>query len=349
MNLVFTEEYISSIPDPSEHFERGFSTLLATNPYFSELRERLERIVHSLPKNYKPRFINNLKSTKDKTCLSSISELFVYEKLVLEFNPVEIETTLEIVDNKTPDFWVENNVAFEVATLFEKIVPYEYDIIEALNEIESDIKLMLGGIWNIKDKNKSLKTSKIKSQFEELFRNNSEITKLTPFVIHTEEGVILKGNMYKGKREHSTVGSISHSHGFDVQDPNYKKTARKSILKKLRKYKKLTEAGLPLVVVIYNRVDWITDVESWDEILYGDKEFEFKPNTTETLTIKRRGGIISPNKNTTLSSILIRDITTKDGYYFIDNTYARTPLDADLKSRIIKSFDGKEITKVFFN
>ena len=350
MSKIFTNEYIKSITQ-SNFFERGFAGLMATNSYFKDLREKLEKIISKIPEEEVGNYILKLKSTNDIECLSAVSELFIFERLSSQFSDVEIEMPIKIIDNKTPDFWVDKEYKFavEVATVFEQINPLEYEIIETLNNIESEIKIMLSTIWNIKGRKEQIKLKKIKQQFESLFEENKNITELKPFNIQTDEGIILRGKLYKGNKSHSTVGSRNHSYGFDIEDPDYKKIVRKRILQKLRRYKKLTTNEIPLIVVLYNRVSWINEIRDWDEIIYGDKEYIFKTNSLEVEKISRRNTVIGPDKNTTLSAIVTNNLLEKDTYFYIENPYARAKVNGALKNKLLKAFNAKEIKELPIN
>lgn len=332
MAKIFTNEFVESLDDTRNYFERKYIEILSTKEDFKSFREKLEKIILTVPENIRQTFINKIRSYKDTHCLSAISELIIFEGLNKEFNCVEFETRLEQIDGKTPDFWVDKSIAFEVATIFEQLNPFEYELAETLNKIHnSNIKVMLGVVWNIPPKSQP-KLKRIKKYFEELFKNNQNIKELTPFFHRTEEGIILRGYLYKGDVRHQTVGRVTHSYGFREDDINYKKIARKRIQDKLRKYKKLSDEGFPVIVVIFNRVDWIlSDEKFWDETIFGD----IKNN-------RRTNILVTPDKNTSLSAVIVRDSMNENGSFLIKNPFAKVKID-HIQRKIEGAFKTKEI------
>lgn len=340
---IFTDDYISTIQIPANPLERRFSTLLASKDYFKPIRERLEAIISKYPNSHKQTIINNIRSEDDETCQEAISELYVFDCLSNEFNPIEIEPQLPYLlgNQKTPDFWVENNSIFEVATIFYKYDPLELDIVETLNTIQSPIKLMLDVIRN--KPNHQPRLSVIKKEFDGLLKSKKGITKIEDVFLKSKTGISFSGQICKGDINHPTVGRVTHSYGFDEDDTDYKNTARNVIRNKLKKYSNITNLGHPLIVVIYNRNDFL-EYNDWEEIAFGDREYLFNQ---ESATIKgglRKHSIIQPNANTSLSALLVKDLTRPYGYILIKNPYAKTTIDS-IQARIEKAFQTRELRK----
>jgi hypothetical protein len=340
---IFTDDYLSSIQNPANPLERRFSTLLATKDYFEPIRERLEVILGKYPNTYKQIMIGKIRSEDDEACLSAISELNIFDCLTREFNPIQIEPELPcLLGNQTkPDFWVESNSIFEVATIFCKYDPLELDIVETLNKIRNPIKLMLGPIRSKPDEQPRL--SDIKKEFEGLLKSKESITKIEDFFFKSKTGVLFSGKVYKGDINHPTVGSVMYSQGFDKHDIDYKNTARKAIRKKLRKYSKITNLGYLLIIVLYNRNDFLLD-EDWEEIVFGDREYLFDQTTARIKEVLGKNAIIQPKANKSLSALIVKDLTRPDGYILIKNPYAKTTIDG-IQTRIEEAFQTRELQR----
>jgi hypothetical protein len=136
---------------------------------------------------------------------------------------------------------------------------------------------------------------------------------------------------------------VMYSQGFDKHDIDYKNTARKAIRKKLRKYSKITNLGYPLIIVLYNRNDFLLD-EDWEEIAFGDREYLFDQTTARIKGVLGKNAIIQPNANKSLSALIVKDLTRPDGYILIKNPYAKTTIDG-IQTRIEEAFQTRELQR----
>ena len=336
MTLIFTNEFNQLIDQPVSPFDRSYIKSLAMSPNLIPIRDRLESIIAKYPVDKRNEMINLIRSFSDIECLSRISELYVFDNLFNNFDRIDIEPPLAIIDNKTPDFWVNNSLAFEVATLFEQSDPHEYSIIETLNSIKSEVKVLLSPIRNI-PRNESPKLREIRDHFVDLFQQKTNIHQLEPFVYQSSQDILISGQLYKANVDRFTVGSIMTPYGFDDDDPDYKKSVRKTIKDKTSKYKKLSEHGYPFVLVLYNLNDNL-DNEEFDEIIFGDIGCYI--NNGQITEIRQGNMMFHPNKYTSLSAILIKDYTTANDFFLFENPYAKVPI-TQFRDVIIKAFNVK--------
>ena len=332
MNIIFTDEFVSTLRK-GKYFERKQIELISTSPNSERFRNQLEKIIKKFPSGKRDELINKIRSLDDETSLAAISELLAYEFIqrLFDKNSIQIEPVLKEVDNKTPDFFVENEMVFEVTTLFEKINTSWHDIVETINTIKTDFRVMLS-VNNI-PADKRIKLKEIKNQFIKLFEDNRELEQIKNFNFQSKEGVILSGTISKGKTGNPTVGAVSTSYGFNSPDTiDYVKTARKKINKKISKYKKITNFGYPLVIIVYNSNKWIHDYE-WDEIIYGDDVNNLNEENDEKVEKRKRNGIIIPHKSSSVSAILISSRNEPGKFLFFCNKNAKQPLSKEIIQR----------------
>lgn len=336
MPLIFTDEYIDSVSVSHWPFEGRYIKRLATDEKMGYLRKKIEDILVDYPEAKKDRMIDAIKFLSDLECRASLSELFVFGRLIKYFSNVEVEIPLDFLDNKTPDFWVENEIAFEVVSLFETTSPIEDSIIETLNSIRSRVKIMLDSIKNLPE-DRLPKLKEIRNYFENLLNQNQSLSKPIEFIHQFSQGIVISGKLYKGEIAHSTVGAKINS---ALVTP-YNKSVRGRIREKIRKYKKLKTNGFPFIVVLYSYNDWL-DVEDFDEILLGDMEYSVNSRTAKIQNVNRKNAIFNPKRNTSLSAVLIKDHSMDDEYFLIENPHAAIKLDK-YKDRIRKAFKTREL------
>ena len=110
IKYIFTEDFLKSIKNPSENFERKYIYLLSTKNGLADRRDKLEIIINTYPKDKIEKIVARIKSEDDDTSHSAIHELFVYEKLFRGFTNIEVEPNKSIFGNLTPDFFVDNSI-----------------------------------------------------------------------------------------------------------------------------------------------------------------------------------------------------------------------------------------------
>ncbi|MBN2028626.1 hypothetical protein JW824_00120 [bacterium] len=340
MTVIFTKEFIDSMDKPVGLFERSYIRYLATNPNLKHLRDELEKIISIYPNEKQNGMIKCIRSFDDSQCKSHIAELRVYGILNSNFEDVQIEVPLEIVDNKTPDFWVDGTIAFEVATPFETKNVHELEIIECISRIESKTKAIIQIIGNIPN-DENPKLSEIKQGFIHILNEKENLTRPENFeYVSPSQNIYIAGRLWPGVQKSSSVVGVFDSYEFNEKnDQDYKELVRKIIKRKLKKYKKLADQEFPLVLVIYNDIDWLDEIEL-DEIVNGDRCFAVNGNTLHMF--RSSNMIIHPNRNRGLSAVLVRDYTTLDEYYLIKNPNALVPL-GDFEEVVKIAFKTKEL------
>lgn len=339
MSLIFTDDFLQKVGNSSNHFEREYVRFLAKNPKMATLRQQLEDIIVNYPEAKRNEMITNLRSFDDIQCQSRISELIIFDKLAKVFHDLEVEPVLAEVDGRTPDFWIPGRVAIELFTIFDKTNPHEDSIIETLNTIRSSVKIIMLSIKNIGDD--SPKMGEIRDYFIKLFEQKEGITALEPFYYKTNQGIIISGFLHKGNVDHPTVSGVWSTYGSTEGDPDYKKIVRGRIKGKLKKYKKLVNSNIPIVVIIANRNTWI-DEKDYDEILFGDEQFNFNPNDVSNFWVTRTDVFLRRDQHTSLSAVLIEDNTNYGTYFLIENPFARVNVDS-IRSEIRSAFPTKEL------
>jgi len=323
--MIFTKDYIASIRNPGNPFERKYIFLLSTHPYLKHLRERIDLIFTKYPEEKRSTLINKIKSENDIDCFSAISELFVFEILNDNFEQVDVETPLPIINNATPDFWVDNSIAFEVATIFNIDDPFESEIYEAFNQIHSNFRTIIYEINNPSHIQPTI--SEIKNEFQKLINSNSELSigDYKDFEIIVKNNIRIIGKLFKSGKNKNTVVGTSMSYDYSKEQTIlYENRIRNRIREKLLKYGKLTKKGIPFVAVIYDRTDLYFD-KFWQELIFtGNNK------------------IFNPNFNTSLTALLIKDYDTGYNYKLAKNPYARQKLGT-LEEKIKAAFTTREL------
>jgi len=339
---IFTPEFINSIKKPGQPFERRYINYLSTYKRIEWVRDKIEHIIVKYLAEKKPSLIDRIRSEDDTICLSAISELYVFDLLISNFKKVEVEPELKFLNGKMPDFFVDDKYIFEVATLFTKINPFEFEIYEALNEIEGNTKVMLGSIYNLPKT--SPKLSEIKKEFEDLFEKHKSTEMPVDFEIKTKQGIVIGGRLHSGKPEHSTVGAIVS--GLN-DDEDSKKRTRNVIRAKLRKYNQAKLEKVPFFIVLYNLDDNLIFDEDWDEIIFGAKKFIFDEKGVALQNIIRENSVIQKGQNRSLSGLLIRDYDSYNSghnYIMVKNKFAFNPID-EIEGQIKVAFKARPLIK----
>jgi hypothetical protein len=318
MPLVFTNEFIESLKPAGNPFERAYIAQLAKDTKAAALRDRIEALLAKYPEDNRDVMITQIRSVSDIECRSNLAELYVYGNLIEHFKVVQVEPPLSFLDNKTPDFWVDDRAAFEVATLFEEDDPNYFAIVETLNSLTGNIKLILSHC-TIQTPDKTPRLKPIREFFADLFAKKADITKPESFLYRSPD-VIIAGNMYRGDPAHPTVGSIIKSY-TSSDGSDYQKAVRRVVKRKLAKYKKLAEAKRSLAIVLYNLNDWL-DLDDFDEIFFGSVAFDVDWDTRRPNNLRREGAVMNPAFNRSLSAVLVKDIGQLNRYFLIENPWA---------------------------
>lgn len=355
MAYIFTPEFLQSIDDSTNAFERNdiarIALLEGDNP--KQYRELLESYIAQYPVDKRDPLIELIRSPSDIESKAARAELIVFGLLISLYKKVDVEPAIKDIfslpeeltefGQKTPDFIADNKVVFEVASIFEAPDPIEQSIIETINTIDGGTHIFNLRIVNhLPDKNPRL--SKIKDLVSaQLEKHTGE--PLEPFVLNSPEGIVISGYMYTGDPSHATVGGTISSYGFSDNEKEYVNAIRNNpISKKIRKYRFLSKIRIPHVLVIYNYNDWL-DPEDFDDIFFGDKEYHVSLSANSIDSVTRRNSILQPQKNTSLSAVLIRNYRTRDGFYLLENPWAEVHL-GDHLSDIRKAFKTKPLLPV---
>ncbi len=323
--MIFTEEFIAKIKKPSKSFERKYINFLSTEPDLLHLRKKIDQILTKYPEDKRTKLIKDIKNENDSICFSALSELFVFEVLCNNFEKVEVQIPLPNLNNLTPDFWVDDSLAIEVATIFNIVDPFENEIYEAFNQVRTNFKTIIYEINNASHNQPKL--SEIKNEFIKLLNINSElqIGNIIDYKIITKNNISIIGKLFKSKDKNNTVAGTSMKFDFsEVQTILYQKRISGRIREKLLKYGKLTHQGIPLIVVIYDKTDLYFDT-FWNDLLSNGP--------------KR---IFNPRFNTSLTALLIKDYDTGYDYKLAKNPYARVKLGG-LEDKIQKAFGTREL------
>lgn len=329
--MIFTKEYIKSIKNPGNVFERRYINLLATEPELQWLREKIDTIIENFPLKHRDTISSRIKNEDDQVLFSALSELFVFDILYKNFNIVEIEKPIFINGNRAPDFWVEDALAIEVVTLFDKQNPFVLEIYETINRIDTNFIVMFQDISCLTDS--TPKFSEIKRLFIDKFHELSSLSvgQSTSFEIETSQGIRLEGKVYKSTINHPTVGAVMYDYSDNrIKRKIYEKTIRNRIKEKLDKYKKLSNQGYPLIIVIYDRTEMVFD-DFWSDLILGASD---SPNNEQPLFTKKN--------NSGLSAILVKDYDTGHDFKLFENIYAKVPL-LNWKTSICDAFRVREI------
>lgn len=331
MTNVFTDEFKSNFDSSDSPYNGSFIKNLTINEKLIELRNRIEDMIGKYPKEKKSTIIENIRSFNEIISRSNLSELYTYNILYNNYQSVEVEKPLDFVNNKTPDFWVDQNKAFEVFSTFETDNPIEYAIHETINAISTERKIILGPIKNLSDEIYP-KLSEIRHYFLGLLNREPNSKDPEPFIKRFSQGFILSGKLYKGNKRHTTIGAKI---GGVITNTGYISSVRKRIKDKISKYSGISKSGYPLIIVIYNYNDFLDNNDIYT-VLFGDEIHEVDMNTGK-VTISHKNGLIRKDINTSLSSILVRKRGSLDEYHLVNNPFARVQLGKH-EEKIIKSF-----------
>lgn len=335
MAYIFTKEFINSVEKTYSPFERSYIKYLATFPKLEHKRRKLEEIILNYPEDKRSEMINLIRSFEDTESIAYINELYVYGILYKHFSSINVEKPLKCIDNKTPDFFVNNSLAFEVTTLFEQTDPNEYSIIETLDEIESNIKIANFAIKNLPQSGTPV-LSEIKSHFLEVFQEKEDsLYQPEKFIFYFSDGVVISGIMYRGNQRKPTVSSVASTNGINRYDTQYEVVLRRKIKSKLKKYKDLSYNNYSLILVIFDNTKWLEE-EDYHKILFG----EYTTDPSQQME-GRRNVLLRPNKYNCLSALLMKDSTSSDTYFFIKNPYASVRIDP-YEEKIIKAFNANQ-------
>lgn len=308
--MLFDNEKLRKLSNEQNLFERDYVRLLATSPELKWLREDLEKAFKKIPEKIRNKIFCDFWASDEK-CFSVITELSIFDKLFNKFGNVKIEPSLSFANNKTPDFLINNQVCIEVLTVFHKIHPFEYSIRESINSLESNVSVLL---FEIKyDWKSQPKLSEIKNKFKELFSLNRRISFPVDFEFITKQGIGISGSLIPKKGYKSNIQGLMDSSIGEIENSII--SVRNRIKSKLNKYKAVSKRELPLVLMIKNRNDLLFDKE-WVKIIYG-----------EEINGKTKNGILNPNKNTSLTCILVTEYDSQfDQYMNFENPFAKNPL-----------------------
>lgn len=331
MTYVFTDEFKSKFDSSDSPYNGSFIKNLTINENLKGLRRRIEDVIVEYPKEKRSTIIENIRSFSEIISRSNLSELYTYEILYKNYKSVEVEKPLDFVNYKTPDFWVDQNKAFEVFSSFEEDKPIEYAIHETINSIKTERKIILGPIKNLSDEYYP-KLSEVRDYFLELLSEGPNSKKPEPFFKRFSQGFILSGRLYKGNKKHATIGAKIDG---VVTNTGYISSVRKRIKNKISKYSGVSKSGYPLIIVLFNYIDYL-DNDDIDAVLFGDEINQVDLNTRRW-TISRKNTLIQKGKNTSLSTILVRKKGSLDEFHLINNPFARVPL-GNHEKKVIKSF-----------
>jgi len=336
MSLVFTDDFKKKFEPDDSPYDGSFIKKLTLNENLSFLRNRIEKAIAKYPQNKRTTMIDNLHSFSEIICRSSLSELYTFDILHKNYDVVNVEKPLNFVNNKTPDFWVNENLVFEVLSTFEEEKPKEGAIKEAINSIKTNYKIVLGPIKRLTE-NEYPKLSEVREYFLKLLKDDSRLNSLKSFQHKFSQGFVLSGKIYRGKKEHATVGAeISGA----VINNNYISSVRNRIEKKVKKYSDVSKSDFPFIVVLFNYNDFL-GFEDILSVLFGDEKYSVNMDTLKEW-YWRENSMIQENKNTSLSAILVRKKSTLDEFYLYENPYARVPIDSHV-DKIITAFKAERI------
>ena len=250
--LIFTPDFVQSLTASGAAFERQEIARLAKLPALAEFRRRLEKAIRAYPADKRPVLIQRIRSVEAKELRSAVSELLVYDFLQKEFGEVLVEPELEKCRGKKPHFvLIADRIVVEVATLFEQPNPHVSAIIETINQLRSESKILNLRVLNTA-KASTPRLSEIRDGVSEILGSYDRLSTLEPFEFVASDRVIVKGFLYKGSLEHPIVGGVAGEYGFSSDDPDYKAAVRKHVLQaKAHKYRSLVHAGkMKLVLVL---------------------------------------------------------------------------------------------------
>jgi hypothetical protein len=345
MPLIFTDAFLATIGSEPAPFEGSLIKRIALSgdPALSDRRHDLEGKMSAYPEPLQEELAGRTRSFDDDESLAAQAELDVHGILRTEFDPIEVEPALAAVGGKTPDFWVERGIAFEVASLFERNVPVEAKIIEALNSEPSKVKVFGLRLHNIPT-DKYPKISEARARIRDAFVGYSGAKALDPFHVQTRDGMHITGYLYLGDPAHPTVGGTIGAYGFHEDDPNYRQSVRKRVIqKKYGKYKALANLGFPLILVMHNFNAWL-DPEDFDQIFFGDVEYRYD-EAADKHTVARRDVTFGPGHYRGLSGALVRSPASAEGYYLVKNPFATVPVDP-LEERLSRAFNTRPLPPV---
>ncbi len=324
--LVFTPEFLETLRGSGKPFERGYFKLLATYPRLESFRVEIESVVRRFPSEKRNKIIQDIRSSEDYQSLSALTELFVYQGLTEVFDNVEVEPEIY---GKTPDFVTDGKYVFEVATQIEKENHIFSSIVESINEIKNGLHVFISSC-DIPHGLKNVKTSVIKKEFISLFQKFIEDTSNNSFRISTVEGIKIRGLIAKkSKSRNYNVGSVSKSYTGTGEEQ--KEMILNVIKKKKAKYRRLSKNGYPFVLILKCRFSSFHDYE-WLDLILG---YEGHQN-----------GIFQPNKNTSISAILVAKYDSLfDKYWLFKNPYSINPISKEVLEKLNQAFEVESAEK----
>ncbi|MBH8557913.1 hypothetical protein [Hymenobacter negativus] len=347
--LLFTPELMSAVKRTEHQHYKNYFQYLIQEPGLEPVRQQLEEDLQAYPSERISKTLGEIKSQDKKQSISAIAEVQAFRRLKKAFTTVEIEKPLEIVGGKTPDFWVDDALAFEVFAVFDEAPSQQHEIISAINQIISDVKVVIRIDFSpdeevddegkpIKQKNINFKPTEIKKAFIELFQKHPTPTFNEPFFLRFRDGLIISGYFWPLPSNYGgpTVFSVIESYSSNDESKDYIKSIRKRLQSKLSKYKSLTEEGIPLVVILYNKNHWIQS-QDITEVLYGTPTSFY--DGEKIIEGPTKDGIIRINQNRALSAVLIKQDDVNTPFKLIENPHARAPLSEELKAKIITAFE----------
>lgn len=335
--IIFTKEYISTFDGIGNHFDRDFLKLLATNDTHRIYREQIEDVIKLYPKDKAIQIVNSFRKSENQSCKAIIAELFTYKKLVEVFGSdnISIEEPLDILKGKTPDFNINNEIIFEVFSVFEEPHPIEAEIREMLNKIDTPFCISLNQIFGLPIK-KAVSIVDIKEYFLKLFQENKELRGEKKFSYVSNNGISLSGRFFKSEIKGNVVVSIAKNYlpDFNTYRQKLITNIRKRISEKVKKYNRLKDAGIPFVLVIFDYIGHLlSEKYEWDMIFKGDKI-----KNIESKNEFYKNSVFKKNTNTTLTSVIV-NISRKDTFYFFDNPFSQNKLESKIENLIIDKFD----------
>jgi hypothetical protein len=334
--LIFTPDFIHSLTASGAAFERQEIARIAKLTGAGVLREQLESAARAWPIEKRTALIGRIRSTVPTESWAAIAELLVYDGLRKEFDDVQVEPPLPALDGKTPDFVASaGTLVIEVATVFEQANVPAQMVIETLNGLVSDSKIMNLAIRNPSDVSNP-QLSEIRQGVGKILSAYDGVHPLAPFEFVAPDDVAVTGLLYKGNREHAVVGGVVAGYLTSPGEPGYIAAIRKNVLTvKARKYGRLARSGSTrLVIALYCRNDWLDELD-FSEILFGDEEtLVASDGRTQTL---RRNPFFRKNRNTSIAAVLIRSAPLDPRWILVLNPFASRPL-GDVQSRLERAF-----------
>jgi len=336
-NQLFSTDFLSQFHQPGNPFERSYIKLLSTKESLQPNRDRIEHLLSLYPDSDRGRIISLIQSFDDIECFSALAELYTFENIYKIDSSLAIEPQIADADDRTPDF-VTHDFVFEVASLHKKGNSKYFSIIETINTIDTEYKVIIRDIANIPEDGFP-KLREIREKFISLFNELESINNpYDAFHIVSSQGIAIYGIVYKANRGYAVVQSIFENYGLNGEEEQYRKSIRKTIKKKIKKYKGVVHAYKKLIIVLYNYNDWL-DEEDFIEILFGDEVLVIDGPNPGDYHIEKRNVLLRPDQHRSVSAILVKKYSTPNDYILIENPYAEKSLNTNEIETIKTNFN----------